>query len=280
MPKVSVGILTHNRSEMVLNAIRSAYDQGHDDLEVVVVDSASTDGTREAILEFFPSAKYIRLPRNLGCAGGRNHLFANCTGEFIVSLDDDGFLGDGAIDQVLKTFGADPKIGIVAMRQRFIDEPENGREIADVGRDVGNFWGGVSAFRRSTLEHIGYYPEDFFLFGEESYLAIRAFNAGYRIVSEPRAVMWHPRVGSSASYEWDYYRFRNPMLVVTRLFPGWLLVKYLFLRNASYLLKSFRRGTTLKYLAAAAFVFFTLPKDFRSRDRCSAKAVKAYFSLR
>ena len=133
MVMISAGILTYNRKEAVLRAIESVYEQGLDGVEVVVVDSASTEGSAEAIRKRYPKVKVIRLPRNLRCHGGRNHVFANCTGDYIVNIDDDGFLGEGALKLVVEAFDSDPTIGIIAMQQRFIDESESGHTTGDQG---------------------------------------------------------------------------------------------------------------------------------------------------
>lgn len=280
MPKISVGILTFNRKDAVLKAIQSAYDQNIDDVEVVVVDSASTDDTAGAIRTNYPQVKFIRLPRNLGCPGGRNHIYANCTGDYIVNVDDDGFLGDGALRRVIEVFESDPEIGIISMRQVYTDDPSQGRVVGAGRREVGSFFGGVCAFRRTMLEKTGLYPEDFFLFAEETYLAIQAMNAGYKIVSAPDIIMWHPRVGSSAGLHLEYYRFRNVLLVVTRLFPGWLMLKYLVLRTGSHFPVALRRGTLFAYLRAVARVWLGLPFTLWHRRPCSAAAVRKYFLLR
>lgn len=290
-PKLSVGILTYNRRDAVLAAIQSVYDQGIPDIEVVVVDSASKDGTSEAIKERFSQVKYIRLPRNLGCPEGRNHVFANCTGKYIINLDDDGCLGEDAIKKVIEAFESDSSIGIIAMRQCYTDEPESGRVFGEDGIGAVQFYGGVSAFRREMLDRIGCYPDDFFLYYEEDYLALLAMDAGYRIVSRPDIIMWHPKVGGSGirgvrkesgleGNRWDYYRFRNALLVTIRLYPGWLMVKYLILRLGSYALISIRRRSFHKYLCAAAFVLCHLPTTLITRKPCSKGTVKKYFRLR
>jgi len=282
MPKITVGILTYNRRETVLKAIQSAFDQGFAEMEVVVVDSNSQDGTAGAIRKQFPDVKLVCLPRNLGCPGGRNHVYANATGDYIVNLDDDGWLGEHALERVVETFESDSSIGIVCMRQCFPEE-ENPSELAhsDRVREVGGFRGGVSAFSRMMLDEIGLYPDDFFFFKEEEFLAIRALDAGHKIVSRPDIIMWHPRFGPSGSTEvcWDYYRFRNPLLVVTRLFSGWLMIEYLILRMGSYALISLPRGTFHKYLAAVTSVLWRLPRTLLTRRPCSAEAVRKYLRL-
>ena len=175
---VSVGILTHNRVEAVVRAIRSALADDDGDLEVVVVDSASEDGTYQRLLHEFPTVRVVRLPRNLGCPGGRNHVYANCRGEIIVNLDDDGFLEQGWLPAVRSVFAEDERIGIVAFRQRFAGEDVWGRAMSKEREDVANFHGGVCAFRASMLREVGLYPEDLVVLGEEAFLAIRALSSG------------------------------------------------------------------------------------------------------
>ena len=283
MARITVGILTYNRREAVLKAIQSALNQCSPDMEIVVVDSNSQDGTAEAVREQFPEVKLFCLPRNLGCPGGRNHVYANATGDYIVNLDDDGWLGEHAIERVMETFESDPTIGIVCMHQCFPKEESPAKE-ENKGSvtEVGSFRGGVSAFSRVMLEDIGFYPEDFFFFKEEEYLSIRAMHAGYKIVVRPDIIMWHPRIqaSNSRSGSLDYYMFRNPLLVVARLFPGWLIAKYLILRVGSYTLISLRRGTFHKHLAAVASVLWRLPSTLLTRRPCSTEAIRKYMRLR
>ena len=87
-PFISVVIITWNRRQYVLRAIESVFKQPYRPIEVVVADSASTDGTAEDIEEAYPEVRVIRLHRNMGCPEGRNVALANCTGEIIFSLLD------------------------------------------------------------------------------------------------------------------------------------------------------------------------------------------------
>ena len=282
MHRITVGILTHNRKEMALRAIASCFTQGINDLEVVVVDANSQDGTYKAVRDKFPMINLIRLPRNLGCPGGRNHVYANSSGDYIVNLDDDGFIGEGALQLLIETFESDPSIGIVAMRQCYPGEPTPDGFDNKSPIETGHFLGGVSAFRRQMLEEIGFYPEDFFFSKEEEYLDIKALDAGYKIVFHPGIIMWHPRnrdmVSTSDSRE--YYLYRNPLLVVIRLFPGWYLWKYLIARIISYALVSLRRKSVGEYLKAVGYALFSLPMALLKRHPCSSKAVRKYFRLR
>lgn len=280
MAKVTVGILTRNRLGSVRKAIASAYEQEYEGLEVVVVDADSNDGTADAIRREFPEARLIRLPHNLGCPGGRNHVFANATGEYIVNLDDDGYLGQDTVCRVVETFESDPHIGVVSIDLRFIGRDEGKKRTITERHDVGCFFGGCSAVRRSMIDRIGFFPADFFLFQEEAHLAIRALDAGYRIVHDPGAVIWHPAEGGSSGGRWDFFRFRNPLVIAICLFPAGLAARTLSARIVSYALVSLKRRTFHKFVFALGSVLIELPRLLRKRTPCSSEAVKRYFATR
>lgn len=264
-PVFSVGIVTFNRKAQLARALESVLSQAGESVEIVVVDNNSSDGTAEHVAESFPTVRLIRLPRNVGCPDGRNHVYMNCSGQLIVNLDDDGWLAAGVFPALREIFATDERIGIVAMRQAYTDETE-GHAMSAATQDVASFQGGVSAFRRSMLDATGGYPADFFLFAEESYLALRAMHAGFRIVSAPHIVMWHPRVGGSHKGSvLDYHRFRNSMLVVTRLFPLSILSWHLPLKIGSLLLAAIRRRSIRQYFRALGHVLWTLPGTLMSR---------------
>ena len=282
MSKLSVGILTYNRKEAVLRAIESVCNQGIGDIEIVVVDNNSQDGTADAIRKGYPFIKYIRLPKNIGCPSGRNHIFANCTGDYIVNLDDDGYLEQGTLEFIEKAFDEDETMGVLALKLRYTDEPELSRSSGESGQDAVHFFGGVSAFRIKMLEEVGYYPDDFFQYHEEIDLALRVLDADWRIVSRPDIIMWHPRLGGGGGAigtAWDYYRYRNALYVVTRHFPSNLFIKYFFGRLVRYFVVSIKRRTFIHYVRAVFSVLADMPKALRNK-RIKAETIKRYFRVR
>jgi hypothetical protein len=281
-PEFSITVVTLDRRDLALRAIASAYEQEGPSFEVIVVDNGSSDGTPEAVARTFPAATLITLPSNVGCPSGRNVAFEAARGRYVLCLDDDGYLDKGALTEVSKAFAAEPHTGIVALRQKYPDEPGEGRIRGDGGRFVADFSGGLCAMRRDMLMEVGGYPDDFFFFAEEQYLALKVLDAGYDIVAQPGAVVWHPRGrGSEAGGNpMDYYLFRNPLLVVLRLFPTALAVRYFFLRTGSYALISWRRGSTRQYLRAMAHVIRNLPAELRRREPCRSSTIRRYFDLR
>jgi glycosyltransferase involved in cell wall biosynthesis len=90
LPQVSVVISSYNRSAMLAAALRSALGQVDVDLEVVVVDNGSTDGTQALLASWVdPRLRVIRNEVSLGSVGGRNTGITAATGEWIGMLDDD-----------------------------------------------------------------------------------------------------------------------------------------------------------------------------------------------
>jgi glycosyltransferase involved in cell wall biosynthesis len=90
MTAVSVVVPTYNRSSRLGSTLQSALDQTLTDIEVVVVDDASTDDTRSVATSFDdPRVRYLRHETNEGGAAARNTGIEAATGEYVAFLDDD-----------------------------------------------------------------------------------------------------------------------------------------------------------------------------------------------
>lgn len=91
MAVVSVIIPTFNRARKVVRAIASVLYQTFRDLEIIVVDDGSTDGTREAITRVFPHIRYLNHPKNSGVSAARNTGIRVSRSPFIAFLDSDDY---------------------------------------------------------------------------------------------------------------------------------------------------------------------------------------------
>lgn len=112
---VSVVIPTFNRRELVLEAIDSVLTQTYSNLEVLVIDDGSTDGTGEAI-----AARYAREPRvcyrwqtNAERSAARNAGIEQARGEFVAFLDSDDWWLPEKLEKQLAVFAADPSLDLV-----------------------------------------------------------------------------------------------------------------------------------------------------------------------
>ena len=89
MPKVSVIIPTYNRLPMLKEAMESVLAQDFEDLELIVVDDGSTDGTADEIIRFGGRVKLLRHQENRGVSAARNSGILHARGKYIGFLDSD-----------------------------------------------------------------------------------------------------------------------------------------------------------------------------------------------
>ena len=120
MPNVSVIIPTHHRPQLLVRALKSAKLAGRD-VELIVVDDASTDETRE-VCRAYEGIKYIRLEHNLGVAGARNAGFLASSAEYIAFLDDDDLRLAGSLDLQLAALARQPQAGFVCGSMLLADQ--------------------------------------------------------------------------------------------------------------------------------------------------------------
>ncbi|WP_243361567.1 glycosyltransferase family 2 protein [Fundidesulfovibrio terrae] len=110
--KISVIIPAYNAEPFLQEAIQSVLDQDYPDIECIVVNDGSTDGTEDVALSFGDSITYIRQ-NNSGCAGPpRNTGIDASTGEYLVFFDADDILLPGSLSIQAKALDDNPLCGI------------------------------------------------------------------------------------------------------------------------------------------------------------------------
>lgn len=90
-PLVSAIITTHNRADLLPRALDSVIVQSYENIEIIVVDDGSTDGTEEVVRRYQQDVtlNYIRLKKSVGACKARNKGIETASGEFVAGLDDD-----------------------------------------------------------------------------------------------------------------------------------------------------------------------------------------------
>lgn len=230
--KLSVVVLTMgNRPIELERAVQSALMQRGVDVEVVLVgNGADVPGA------WPDNVRVVRLPENVGIPAGRNRGVEATSGDLILFLDDDGYYeSPGLAAHLREAFEVDPSLGIVSFRVR---DPEGGAgerrhvprlRAGDPGHSsaVTTFLGGACAIRRAAFDAAGGLPEDFFYAHEETDLAWQALNAGYRIVYDAAAVMFHPAVAPTRHEMFYRLNARNRVWLARRNLPWPLALTYL-----------------------------------------------------
>lgn len=120
MPRVSLIIPTRCRPQLLVRAVESAKLAGRD-VELLVVDDASTDGTAE-VCRALEGIKYIRLEHNLGVAGARNAGLLASSAEYVAFLDDDDLRLANSLDLQLAALGRRPEAGFVCGSMLLADQ--------------------------------------------------------------------------------------------------------------------------------------------------------------
>jgi glycosyltransferase involved in cell wall biosynthesis len=104
-PLVSIIIPTYNRAEYLDRAVQSALSQTYNNIEVIVVDDASTDNTAQVVRSFeSEKLRYIRNEENIGAPRTRNRGLQEANGEFVNFLDDDDELLPTKIHKQIQRF--------------------------------------------------------------------------------------------------------------------------------------------------------------------------------
>lgn len=133
MPKVSVVIPTHNRATLLDRAVASVLTQTFADFEILIVDDASTDGTRDRVLEIADArVRYWRHDRNRGVSEARNTGLSHASGDFVAFLDDDDEWFPAKLSLQMERFEqANPSVGLVGCGHHVIG-PGSERVIGEV----------------------------------------------------------------------------------------------------------------------------------------------------
>ena len=222
---VSILITTYNSAEVLGLCLDSLRGQDYGPLELIVVDNASTDGTREILRPLEQTGQVLYNQTNLGFAAAQNQALGLASGEWVMSLNPDVLLSPNFISELVAAArmdsavgmacgkllrwkpGADPpctkvvdSTGIYVLRNlRHLDR---GSEELDQGQYdepayVFGATGAAALYRRTMIEDISvageFYDEDFFAYREDADVAWRAQLRGWRCVYTPRAVAWHVR---------------------------------------------------------------------------------------
>jgi GT2 family glycosyltransferase len=221
-PDLSVIVVTHNRAELALTTLRTARAAIRSlNVEWIVIDSGSSDGTPDQIRSVYPDVQILR-ERNVGFAAANNRGFDVATGRYVLLLNPDVETVSGTFDDLVATLDARPEIGVASVVQRAPDghllhsirrfpsawlalgeaiaaprlSPRWREEESRAGRYEldGNADWLVGAFliaRASALEQVGGLDERFFLYSEETDWCYRFHRAGWKIAHLPLMTVTH-----------------------------------------------------------------------------------------
>jgi GT2 family glycosyltransferase len=218
-PVVSVIIINWNHRHCIIDCLDSLLAQEYSELEVIVVDNGSIDGSTELIRQNYPTVNVIAYTENHGFAQAFNNATRISNGSFVLSLNPDVTLKPGFISHMVRAIKSDARIGMVApkllqawdstlldstglfidQRRRTYDRGQGSVDSRqyDSNNQVFGACGAAALYRRSMLEDLKvgdqFFDEDFFAYYEDADLAWRAQWMGWGCVYVPEAVGLHIR---------------------------------------------------------------------------------------
>jgi len=246
--KLSIVILCWNDSKIIPDCLRSVYAGTHStQLEIIISDNGSTDGSVEFVRENFPDVRVIENGANLRFSKGNNVGIRACTGEYILILNPDTLIHEGSLDRWVAFADSHPEAGAFGCRVLNRDGSDQGcaqplptlggllmgalylRSLSRISdffpsdtyakwkghtvRTIGWQAGCGVMFRGDLLKQLGGFDERFFYYYEDVDLCHRVWKAGFPIIYTPDVTITHlggqsTTARSPGSFELDKYRNR------------------------------------------------------------------------
>ena len=245
--RVRAVVLCWNNAELLDRCLAHlASTKWPGDLEVVVVDNGSTDGSVDRWTERHPNVALIENGANLGYAAGVNRGLRDLEDVDAVALvNSDAFVQPGWLAPLVAALDADAQLGAASPKILFAEADGDGRPlINNVGNVLGSTWelhdrgygevdrgqydrsedvwgwcGAAVLLRRRYLDEVGGFDERLFMYAEDAEMSWRGAKRGWRYRYVPTAVVHHAHRASSGGERTpllDHLNRRNRLVVVTR----------------------------------------------------------------
>jgi GT2 family glycosyltransferase len=229
-------IVNYNGGADLTRCLRALLADDRGDVEMIVVDNASTDGSAEQVAREFPGVRLVRSATNLGFGEANNVGARQARGEFLAFLNPDTVVAPGWLEPLLAALEADPRVGLATSQILLLDDTEQvntcGNDVHITGltlcrgaglrrgtlaapEDVGAVSGAAFAMRRALFETLGGFDGPFFLYLEDTDLSLRARLMGYRCRYVPESLVYHAytlRFGPRKTF----YQERNRYLMLLK----------------------------------------------------------------
>lgn len=225
MHKLTISIVSFNSDGYLLDcldSIRKISDEAH--VKVWIVDNNSNDGSIKSAKENFPDYQYVINPNNLGFSKAQNIALKKTNTEYVLILNPDSKLIPGVIKHMLEFMDKNPDVGVsscmVEKEDGLIDwashrgfpTPWTSFKYYILGDDtlyhlkgsdmskpheVDSISGAFFLTRKSVLDKVGLFDENFFMYGEDLDLCLRIKKAGYKVMFVPDVKIVHYKGVSS-----------------------------------------------------------------------------------
>ena len=264
-PNVSIIVLNYNGRHLIGECLDSLRNQTYKNIEIIVVDNGSSDGSADFLNERYKnSITLIENSENLGFAEGNNIGIKASSGDYIALLNNDAVADSLWLGELVKAAGESGKTyGMWASKVLFY----NNRNMIDTaghlifpdglnrGRGKGEtdtgqydrkeevfFPSGCAAlYTRELFDRIGGFDPDFFAYGDDTDIGIKARLAGWKCLYVPTAVVYHKSSATAGAYSpfKAYLVERNRVWILLKYFPLLRIFFSLFYTSLRFTLQAY-----------------------------------------
>lgn len=262
-PLVTVNILSYNRKEELRLTLKNVFEQDYKNIEVIVVDNASTDGSSEMVKTEFPNLKLISLENNIGIAAYK-YSMDEAKGEYFLILDDDSYPNKGTLQAGVSFLERNSEYGIVTFKiyNRNLNEVETRLFKSD---NPYLFHGCGSLWRKQIYEELGGYDPDYFLYYNELDLTIRCYDNNIKIKYLSDNVVYHQNIHTASknlgkNYHQHKKKYEQYFTGHIRFLIKHFDFKYIILYTFKWIINRFLIAVFYNYYASFFKSIIILPK--------------------
>ena len=291
LKKISILITTKNRQEdIILTLSKIYYILQDENVECVVFDDGSTDGTHKVIQNRFPKVKLYRNETSKGYLFCRNKMLNETNSEYAISLDDDAhFITKNPIEKIENYFSENPKCGVIAFRIFWGVSELKSEFTTNITKVVKGFVGCGHAWNLKAWRDIPNYPEWYQFYGEENFAAMQLFKNNWKVHYLPNILVQHRvdlknrvlvdndfayRYRRSLRADWFNYFLFYPLIKIPKkiAYSIWMQFKHKIFKGY------FKVLTPL--ILAIFDVFWQSPKIIKNRNPLTQKQYEDYMKLK
>jgi GT2 family glycosyltransferase len=272
-PLVSILIVNWNGSEILPECLGSLKKQLYRNIEVIVVDNASSDNSLD-ILKQFAWVRVIKSKKNLGFAGGNNLGFTYTKGKYIFLFNSDATAPIDLLQKLVSSLEKDSSVAAVQPKFLYEDNTINslGAYLTNTGflyypgygkKDtramykkssfIFSGYGAGLLIHRDVIEKIGLFDDDYFMYFEESDFSMRIWLSGWKILYNAETTIIHKGGVSSKKYGLEkiyFHSYKNRICTYIKNFelPSLITIVPLHVLLCYFI--------SLLYLFTGKFAFF------------------------
>lgn len=279
-------ITTKDRLDaLVFTLEKTAAIRSRPDVDCIICDDGSHDGTSAHIRQAYPDIRLIRNENSLGLMASRNRLMAEVRTPFAISIDDDlHFVSPDPIERLAGFFETHPDAGVAGFRIFWSEAEPRDTQTRKVQSRMQSYPGGAHAFRMAAWQDIRPYPEWFRFYGEEDFASFQLFRKGWGIYFVPEVLVNHrvnirkrkrhndyvTRLRRALRSGWYLFFLFYPARIIPRrlAYSIWIQLRTKVFRG------DFRALAAL--LLAGFDLLWRLPRLLRERDGFSQADFQAY----